>query len=95
MTPTQLVLTLESATAASTDTASAAPPPEVPHHRYQKNGDGKVICRRCTVERREAPTGRRQGFQREWRVLVEGQWTWTTACPPCLPAETTTRRRSR
>lgn len=67
------------------DTPPAAPTPG--DHRYVMNGDGKIVCKHCTVERREAPTGLRSGFRKEWRVLVDGQWRWTTDCPPCLPGE--------
>lgn len=73
--------------------ALPAPPPSHPTHRYAANSDKKVICKRCTTERRQSPTGRRGGFQFEWRVLVEGKWVWTTDCPPCVTSDRSARRR--
>lgn len=83
--------------APSTEPAPAAPPAPTgrPTHRYGKDAKGKVVCSRCTTERRESDTGLRHGFRREWRVLVDGQWRWVTECPPCLapkPKPPKTRR---
>jgi hypothetical protein len=101
--PTQLPLF--AATAPSVQlTLAVDPPPAAPptraNHRYEKNRDGKVICRRCTVERRESDTGRRHGFVKEWRVFSQeaGNWIWTPVPPPCVPPPpkpTPKRRRER
>lgn len=67
------------------EASTPAAPSARPTHRYGKDAKGKVVCSRCTTERRESDTGMRKGFRREWRVLVDGQWRWVTECPPCLP----------
>jgi hypothetical protein len=87
----QLSLALDPTPAPTGADPTPAPPPR-PTHRYAVNSDRKVICKRCTTERRQSPTGRRGGFLFEWRVLVEGKWNWTTDCPPCVPADRPARR---
>jgi hypothetical protein len=84
--PAQLSLALD------TPAPAGAPRPAHPGHRYEANRDSKEVCRRCGIERRHAPTGRRKGFRVEWRVLVDGKWEWTTAVPPCVVTDRPARR---
>lgn len=53
-------------------------------HRYRRTGDGSKVCKRCGVEQRDAPTGRKGGFATEWQVRVNGQDVWTRECPSCV-----------
>lgn len=70
--------------AEETSVTKPAPPPSPRGHRYERTNSGKIVCKRCTVERQHMSTGLRSGFQWHWRVLVNGEWQWVTSCPPCV-----------